>query len=143
MKTIRHTDTLVYYDGVQVFEGQDSVGGHFVGVMIDSLEDADVYLVAGVDPIQLKQFRSGSLDLKTLLLEGAEHGWYTTRADDDLMQSLILEVQEGPLGEREFLPDDGFLLEDDVVDDGLDESQVGWRNDAQVNALVAEEAVTD
>ena len=143
MKTIRHTDTLVYYDGVQVFEGRDSIGGHFVGVMIDSLDDSDVYLVAGVDPIQLKQFRSGSLDLKTLLLEGAEHGWYITHADDDLMQSLILEVQEEPLGEREFLPDDGFFLDGDVVDDGLDVGQAGRRDDAQVSVLVAEELVTD
>ena len=119
MKTIRHTDTLVYYDGIQVFEGRDPIGGHYVGVMVDSLDDADVYLVARVDPIQLERFRSGSLDLKTLLLEGAKQGWYTTRANDDLMQSLTLEAHDGPLAEREFLPDDGFLLDQDIVEEDL------------------------
>ena len=95
MKTIRHTDTLVYYDGVQVFEGRYPIGGHYVGVMIDSLDNADVYLVTGVAPIQLRQFRSGTLDLKTLLLEGSEYGWYTTHTNDDLMQSLVLDTQVG------------------------------------------------
>lgn len=119
MKTIRHTDTLVYYDGIQVFEGRDPIGGHYVGVMVDSLDDADLYLVVGVDSVQLEKFRASTLDLKTLLLKGAERGWYTTRANDDLMQSLMLEVQDGPLAEREFLPDDGFLLDQDVVEDDL------------------------
>ncbi len=118
MKTIRHTETLVYYDGVQVFEGCDPIGGCYVGVMIDSLENADLYLVTGVDPIQLRQFRSGTLDLRTLLLEGSESGWYTTYTNDDLMQSLALEVQKGPLAGREFLPDDGFLL-DEIIIGGL------------------------
>lgn len=116
MKTIQHTDTLVYYDGIQVFEARDPTGERYVGVMIDSLDDADVYLVARVEPIQLSRFHSGSLDLKTLLLEGAERGWYTTHTNDDLMQSLVLKAQDGPLSEREFLPDDGFLLAQDIAE---------------------------
>ena len=45
MKTIKHTNTLVYYDGVQVFAGQDAVGSHYIGAMIDTVGDADQYLV--------------------------------------------------------------------------------------------------
>ena len=44
MKTIKHTNTLVYYDGVQVFAGQDAVGDHYAGAMIDTVGDADRYL---------------------------------------------------------------------------------------------------
>ena len=119
MKTIQHTDTLVYYDGIQVFEARDPTGERYVGVMIDSLDNPDLYLVARVEPIQLSRFRSGSLDLKTLLLEGAERGWYTTYSNDDLMQSLALETQDGPLAERDFLPDDGFLLNQNIAEDNL------------------------
>ena len=117
MKTIRHTDTLVYYDGIQVFEGRDPTGERYIGVMIDSLDAADIYLVARVEPGQLIQFRSGSLDLKTLLLEGAQRGWYTTHTNDDLMLPLVLEAQDGPLAERDFLPDDGFLLAQDIAEE--------------------------
>ena len=119
MKTIRHTDTLVYYDGVQVFEGRDPIGGHYIGVMIDSQDDADIYLVTGTVPEHLRQFRLGTLDLKTLLLEGSRYGWYTTQTDDDLIQSLDLEVQEGSLERRDFLPDDGFLLNEAISEDDL------------------------
>ncbi len=35
MKTIRHTATLFYYDGPQVFEARDAIGGHYVAVMVE------------------------------------------------------------------------------------------------------------
>ena len=94
------------------------MGGHYVGVMIDSLETDDVYLVTRVDPIQLRQFRSGTLDLKTLMLEGSKYGWYTAYTNDDVMQSLVLEVQKGPLAERDFLPEEGFLLDENIAEEG-------------------------
>ena len=68
MKTIKHTNTLVYYDGVQVFAGQDDVGDHYVGAMIDTVGDADQYLVVTVAPDPLNRFYAGDLDLRTLLL---------------------------------------------------------------------------
>ena len=110
MKTIHHTETLVYYDGAQVFEGRDPVGGYYVGVMIDSLDDADRYVVAGVPQERLKKFRSGALNLRTLLMEAAQGVWYLTKTDDDFVEPLILEAQTGSLSETDFLPDDGFLL---------------------------------
>ena len=111
MNTIQHTDTLVYYDGVQVFEGRDAVGGCYVGMMIASLDDIDRYLVSGVVPPEsLRLFRSGALDLKTLMLRGAEDGWYITETDGDFTQPLVLQAQSDALTGKDFLPDDGFLL---------------------------------
>ena len=68
MKTIRHTTTLFYYDGPQVFEARDAIGGHYVAVMVEPEGGHDRYLVAGVEPERLRQFRAGLLDLRTLLL---------------------------------------------------------------------------
>ncbi len=42
MKTIRHTATLFYYDGPQVFEARD--GGHYVAMMVEPEGDRDRYL---------------------------------------------------------------------------------------------------
>lgn len=119
MKTrpIRHTATLVYYDGIQVFEGRDSIGGRYIGVMIDSADDTDRYLVTGVAPERLRQFRSGDLDLRTLLLDSGREGWCFADASDDLRRPLELVEQEGPLEGREFLPDAGFTLNSDLADD--------------------------
>ena len=115
MKRVRHTATLVYYDGVQVFEGRDNIGGHYVGVMIESLDASDRYLVTGTEPESLRLLRSGALDLKSLLLRGAEHGWYIAETDGDFTEPLALQEQNGALVEKDFLPDDGFLLRESVL----------------------------
>ena len=64
MKTIQPTETLVYYDGVEVFAGQDSIGG---GMIIDTIDTVDRYLVTGVSPEPAAI--SGVVDLRTLFLE--------------------------------------------------------------------------
>ena len=72
MKTINHTNTLVYYDGVQVFAGQDAVGDHYVGAMIDTVGDADRYLVVAVASDLLHQFYAGDLDLRGCVTKWAK-----------------------------------------------------------------------
>ena len=69
MKTIRPTEVLAYYDGVEVFAGRDGGSGHYVGAFIDASGDADRYLVVGARAERLREFRAGMLDLRTLLLE--------------------------------------------------------------------------
>ena len=117
MRLIRHTYTLVYYDGVQVFEGRDPIGGHYVGVMTGTVDGLDRYLVTGVIPEQLRQFRSGDLDLRNLLLEASCMGWYFVDVSDDFEKPLVLMQQEGSLEGREFLPEEGFVLHDNPPDD--------------------------
>ena len=117
MKTIKPTETLVYYDGVAVFAGQDPIGGHYVGMIIDSRDFVDRYLVKGVSPEQLRQFRSGVLDLRTLFVEAPDSEWFITRANGEPGQPLVLEPQTESLLATSFLPEDGFLLDDAPVDD--------------------------
>ena len=117
MKAIQPTETLVYYDGVEVFAGQDSIGGHYIGMIIDTIDIVDRYLVTGVSPERLRQFRSGVVDLRTLFLEAPDGEWFITRADGEPGQSLLLEPQSGALLATEFLPGEGFFLEDVPVDD--------------------------
>lgn len=110
MKPVRHTDTLVHYDGVQVFEGRDSAGGRYVGVMVDGGDGSDRYLVTGVAPERLRRFRSGALDLRSMLLEAGRDEWYFADVSDDFQAPLRLMPQDGSLEGRDFLPDEGFVL---------------------------------
>ena len=112
MKTIRHTTTLFYYDGPQVFEARDAIGGHYVAVMVEPENGQDRYLVAGVAPERLRQFRSGSLDLRSLLTEAGAEEWYLAPAAAGLDQPLALVPQTTPLAGSGLLPDAGFLLHD-------------------------------
>ncbi len=117
MKTIKHTNTLVYYDGVQVFAGQDDVGDHYVGAMIDTVGDANRYLVVAVATDPLNQFYAGDLDLRTLLLESSVDGWYTALVDDDFERPVSWEPEQGSLLEMHYLPEAGFHLGQTPADD--------------------------
>ena len=68
MKTVKLTEILEYYDGIQIFAAQDPIGGHYVGEMIDTVGDFDRYAVVGVRPERLDDLRVGRVDLRTILL---------------------------------------------------------------------------
>ena len=117
MTTIKHTQTLVYYDGVQVFAGQDAGGDNYIGAMIDTVGDADHYLVVAAAPDPLRRFYDGELDLRTLLLESSASGWYTGLVDDDIAQPVSLELQQRPLLEMDYLPEIDLRLGKTPADD--------------------------
>lgn len=123
IKTIVHHRTLFYHDGPHVFEARDVVGNHYVAVLVGSvLRDArgramehsgDSYLVAGVAPGQLRLFRSGAMDLRTLLLESDPNEHYLGTMEAGVDQPLQLDRLSTPLVDCGFLPDPGFLLHDE------------------------------
>ena len=117
--TIQHSDTLVYYDGIEVFEGHDSNGGLYVGVLIDIQDDIGEYLVTRVSSDRLQELRSGSLDLRRLLLDSSQPEWYITKAVGDLSQPLLLEEQHHQLADTDLLPDDGFFLNESPVENDV------------------------
>ena len=118
MKTIKLTEILDYYDGIEVFAAQDAGGSPYIALAIDSVGGFGRYVVTGAVPERLQQFRYGDLDLRTLLLEAPVGEWYLTVADGTIDDPLALEPQAGPLAEREeFLPEPGFVL-DSFQEDG-------------------------
>ena len=119
MTTIKHSRTLVYYDGVQVFAGRDSGGGNYVGAMIDTVGDADRYLVVATAAEALARLYAGDVDLRTLLLEASPGGWYTALVDDDFQLPVVLEPQSGSLLEMDYLPEAGVHLSKTYVDDSV------------------------
>ena len=117
MKTIIPAEVLVYYDGVQVFAGQDRIGGSYIGLMVDTKDEVERYVVAGVEPERLRQFRSGRLDLRSLLLEASDDEWFVARANTPFGDPLRLEIQNGLLADTDFLPDEGFVLDEAPFND--------------------------
>jgi hypothetical protein len=110
MKLIRHTATLYFYDGPQVFEARDDGEGHYIAVMVEPDGGQDQYLVAEVDPERLQQFRTGTLDLRSLLTERADGEWFLAKANGDLDAPLLLQPQATALAASTYLPESGFLL---------------------------------
>ena len=116
MKTIEHTHTLVYYDGVQVFAGRDADGRRYIGIMIDTAGTADRYLVTAVGHGPLREFYAGTRDLRSLLLESSAEGWYIAFVSDGFEQPVSLEQQQGSLLAT-YLPEPGFRLRGAPLDE--------------------------
>ncbi len=110
MKIIKHTATLFYYDGVQVFEGRDAIGGHYVGMLVESERSADRYLIVGVSPENLRLFRVGALDLRSLLEQRPDGDWYLANLAAGWEEPFSLEPQSAELSGSALLPDPGFVL---------------------------------
>ena len=111
MTRIRHIRTLVYYDGPQVFEARDAIGGHYIAVMGPSKEIR--YLVTGVAPERLQAFLNGESDLRTLLEESDAGSRYTTTSfpGEEGNYELTVEPFKEPLEASGFLPPSGFVFD--------------------------------
>ena len=123
MKTIQHTHTLFSYDGPQVFEAQDATGGQYIAVSVETQNGLDRYLVTAVVPERLRQFRAGTLDLRSLLAEAGTGEWYLATPAAGLDQPLALVPQRTPIEASGFLPDAGFVLHDASPNQGESGSQ--------------------
>ena len=110
MKTIQLTNTLFSYDGPQVFEAQDATGGQYVAVAVKAQDGLDCYLVTGVGPERLRQFRAGLLALRSLLAEAGTGEWYLTTPAAGLDQPLVIVPQHTSIEASGFLPDAGLVL---------------------------------
>ena len=117
MRNIRPTEILEYYDGVELFAGQDPIGGHYIGMRVEATAQLDRYLVAGVSPELLRAFRSGGVDLRTLFVESPSDEWFITKANGAPGEWLFLEPQSGSVLATDYLPEEGYRLEDLPIDD--------------------------
>ena len=116
MKTVKLTEILEYYDGIQIFAAQDPIGGHYICEMIDTVGDFDRYAVVGVRPERLDDLQAGRVDLRTILLESPDGEWYITTAAGAIDDPLTLEPQQTPLAETDYLPEEGYFLDDEPPD---------------------------
>jgi len=133
VKTVNYERMLFYYDEPQVFEARDAIGGHYVAVAISPEprfgmagphdESARRFLVAGVAPELLRQFRAGAIDLRSLLIGSDENERYVSTTENSIEDALALERLTTPLDESGHLPDEGFLLHDDASEGVLREAR--------------------
>ena len=121
MKTIRVYQTLFEYDGPQVFEARDRIGGHYVGVMAPEghMDWRSEFLVAGVEPERLRQFRAGIIDLRTLLLESAPDLRYRGALPTRFEAEFEIRPLDAGAIDNGLLPQPGFRLHEAPAKDAV------------------------
>ena len=109
-KNIHLTHVLFYFDGPQVVEGRDSIGGHYVAVLTGNQNSINEYLVVGANPDLLRQFKIGTIDLRDLVIKCGQEGWFIGEDTVNEPMKLNLETQTGPIDSYALLPSEGFHL---------------------------------
>ena len=114
---VRPTKVLDYYDGVLVFTAEGRDGRQYVGSIIDTTDGIDRYLVKAAMPDRIKDLEKGRVDLRSLLLEDPSDEWYLTFDGHAPDQPLELHLQDALLETTDFLPSEGYFLDDEVDTD--------------------------
>ena len=66
MRELNHFETLVLYDGLQVFIADDQFGAKFICMLVEEGPQSDKYLCAPVSLLRYQQFLDGNLDLREI-----------------------------------------------------------------------------
>ncbi len=117
MKTheIHYTLTLDYCDGIQLFAAEDGAGGSYIAALVEIGKKADQYLVVECESENLLMFRSGAIDLRSMMQQSAKHGWYLADVAS-FTEPFRVIPQKGTDIPDELLPGDGLYL-DEIRDD--------------------------
>ena len=119
MKTVKITEIVEYYDGIQLFVARDPIGGYYLGEAVDKVGNCDCYAVVGVRPELLADFQAGRVDLRTLLLEMPGGEWYIMMPKGTIDDPQELMPQLVSLADTDYLPEEGYFLEpDEPLDSG-------------------------
>jgi hypothetical protein len=106
---IRYDKTIEYYDGIKLFEARDPIGGTYVAYFLETRDQSDRYLVFGCEPDQLRLFRNGGIDLKSLMTESSIYGWYLADIID-FDEPLYVASQDSDTIPDDYLPQPGFFI---------------------------------
>ncbi len=103
---------LAYYDVPQVIEVRDQIGGHYVGVYVGGDSRLGDYVIAGISPYCLRQFKAGDIDLLALLTERpAGIGWRMAQFVKNGSVEMLLSDERQDDIPPDYLPDRGFFLQ--------------------------------
>lgn len=113
--TIRPNKVLYYYDGALAFTAEGEDGQQYVGSIVDTTEGIDRYSVKATTPERIKDLEKGKVDLRSLLLENPGDDWFLTFDGNAPDQPLELQPQSGSIEYTNFLPSEGYFLDDEDV----------------------------
>ena len=105
----RYTKTLDYYDGIQLFQAEDTTGATYIAALLEVGKSADRYLAVRCNADNLRMFKIGVTDLRGLLEKSAEDGWYLADLSS-LDAPLSMTPQAGTVIPDELLPGTGIYL---------------------------------
>jgi len=135
-KLIHISQILAYYDVPELFLGKDNIGTNYLCMLIEKDNDLK-YLATLISINRLSQFTCGLIDLRSIYENPEIREFYLLDSVDGtsymIEQSFDSEIQQ------DWLPLEGFLLNNPFNDDTLIVEESLERNNAVVHLAVSDE----
>lgn len=127
MIAARIQTVLLHTDAPELVLARDSFGRMYLALLVDRSDSGDRFVAVPVSPIRLSEFRSGSRDLRSVLLD-SETGEQFCGSFRRIDGKPCVEMSKLAWIPEEWLPDDGFFLanflteadDSDVVKEAID-----------------------
>ena len=109
-RTLTHQETLVYYDGPELFVGRDQVGCLYLCSLVTVGDDSEKYLCVATSPERLATFRAGELDLRTVLESPETEEHFCAEINAETTEETVLCPLEASAISPDWFPEAGFFL---------------------------------
>ena len=109
-----YRSTLLEYDKVEVFDAEDANNQLYLGVLVDSEKNKDVYCVVQVTPEVLVEFENGRQELRSIFEKRTFNGWYLANIYGSIEDPIDLIRQANQDIAEKYLPENGFYLRKDM-----------------------------
>lgn len=110
MRKLSYRDSLVFYDGLQVFIAEDQFGTKYVCTLIEQTEAFDKYLCSPVSNSRLTSLLEGSLELRLIYVDPESDEMLVIESQDGELQGLPARTLTRQQILPDWLPQSGFFL---------------------------------
>jgi hypothetical protein len=139
-KVFKIGQILVYYDVPHVFTATDEVGTSFLCLLI-SIEESEEeenynFISTAISKGRLIKFLNGGIELRDIFLNPETSQFYQFNNIDEIIVATSFAGDKIP---EEYLPDEGFLLQNDLSQDQLIVSESIEYKNAVVHLAVSDQ----
>lgn len=115
MRTLSHFETLVYYDGPELFIAHDQLDVLYVCLLVEKADGPEKLICIPVSKGRLNDFASGKVDLRSIIETpetGEQFVGIVTNGDFQRIPIVHIPANDVP---AEWLPESGFFIKPETV----------------------------
>ncbi len=135
-KKLNISQILVYYDMPELFIATDEVDTNFICLLLEVTENSPSYLSTAISANRLSSFIKGQVELRQILIEPEINDWYSFNIDSESIIAERTDIQNFP---EIYLPELGFYLNNEILDNSSIVEEVVRKDNAVVHLAISDD----
>lgn len=135
-KSLNISQILVYYDMPELFIATDEVETSFICLLVDINDNVPNYIATAISSNRLSSFIKGQVELREILTQPESKEWYTFIIDNEQILARRAEFEVIP---EQFLPDNGFYLNNEIMDNSSIVQEVVEKDNAVIHLALSDD----